>query len=102
MHDAQQRLEAAQPAIEDERQKAAAHSDAAQAAAKGAAAQQVTLLATVGQLDGNLARLVAAAQAAEAQAAYAGFSSLGGLDFHPTGPLSAGPDGATTPPSRPP
>ena len=71
---------------------AAAAAAAAQSKARAAATAQVQLLTSVSHVQGNVATLVAAAQAAEALAAYLRFSSGGGqLDFPTPVPLAAPP-----------
>ena len=94
LHQAEQRLRAAETEIVKEEQqasdaKAAAQAAAAQAqaAAQAATTQQQQLLSTVAQVSGNLAPLVAAARAAQAQAAFSRFSTAGGLDFQPSAAL---------------
>jgi cell wall-associated NlpC family hydrolase len=97
LHQAESRLRATETAIVKEDQQASDANTAAQAAAAQAqaAAQAATngqqqLLLTVSQVGGgNLAKLVAAAQAAEAQAAYTRFSTSGSLDFAPSAVLRA-------------
>jgi cell wall-associated NlpC family hydrolase len=70
--------------------RAAAQSAAAQAqsAAQAAAYQQATLMATLSQAGGNLAQLVAVADAAQVQAAFDKFSTNSSLDFPLLTPLA--------------
>jgi peptidoglycan DL-endopeptidase CwlO len=97
LHQAEQRLRAAEAEIGKEEQQASdaktaaqAAAAQAQAAAQAATTQQQQLLSTVAQVSGNLAPLVAAARAAQAQAAFSRFSTAGLLDFQPSSAL-AGP-----------
>jgi cell wall-associated NlpC family hydrolase len=96
LHQVESRLQATEATIATDEQKAATANSAAQtaaaqaqAAAQAATTQQQQLLLTVAQAGGNLAPLVAAAQAAEAQAAFNRFQTGGGLDFAPPAALPA-------------
>ncbi len=96
LHQAEQRLQATEAAISAEAQQDADANRAAQAAAaqsqaaaQAATVQQQQLLTTVSEVNGTLAPLVAAARAAEAQAAFNRFRASGGLDFAPAGALAA-------------
>lgn len=94
LHRTEQDLQAAETAIGTaERQAAAANTAAqaasaqAQAAAQSATGDQEQLLSVVSQAGGTLAPLVAAAQDAEAQAAFQRFSASDNLDFAPAAAL---------------
>jgi len=101
LHRTEARLEQERDAIVDERHQAAAERDAARSAAgqaklsaEAAAAAQVQLLTTLSKLQGNVATLVAAAQAAESLAAYARFTTGGpttGIDFQTPTPVPGPP-----------
>ena len=103
LHQAQLRLDAAETALVKEAQQASDANAAAQAAAvqaqaaaQAATVQQQQLLNTVNQVSGNLVQLVAAAHAAEAQAAFNRFRAGGGLDFVPPAGLAGPSTQATT------
>lgn len=92
----EQSLQAAENTALSEEQRASqanatavAAANQAQVAAASGTTQQEQLLTTVSQVNGNLAPLVAAAQAAEADSAYQRFSTSGGLQFTPAAPLPA-------------
>ena len=96
LHQAEQQLETTENAIAGEEQQASTAATAAtaaavqaQAAAQAATTQQAQLLGVVGQVGGQLAPLVAAAQDAEAQAAFQRFSTAGNLEFTASAALAA-------------
>ena len=96
LHQAQQQLLAAEAQIVKEEQQASDAKGSAEtaaalahASAQAAATQQQQLLGTVAQVSGNLVPLVAAARAAQAEAAFSRFSTAGGLDFQPSAGLGA-------------
>ncbi len=99
LHVTEAQLGQERDAIAAEQRQAATESRGAQAAsanaqtkAQAAAAAQVRMLGTVSKVQGNVATLVAAAQAAEALAAYRQFSTGGGqLDFQTPVPVAAPP-----------
>jgi cell wall-associated NlpC family hydrolase len=93
-HSALQHLQDAQQQIEQDSQQALAENTAAQAASLQAktallqaADQQSQLVQTVGQVQGDLVALVAAARAQMSQAIYNRLANAGSLDFKPSGPL---------------
>jgi len=95
-HAALQQLQDAQQQIEQDSQQAQAENTAAQAASLQAktavlqaADQQSQLVQTVGQVQGDLIALVAAARAQMAQVSYLRVANAGTLDFKPAGPLPA-------------
>jgi cell wall-associated NlpC family hydrolase/uncharacterized coiled-coil protein SlyX len=95
-HAALQQLQDSQQQIEQDSEQALAENSAAQAASLQAktallqaADQQSQLTQTVGQVQGDLVALVAAARAQMAQVSYVRVANAGTLDFKPSGPLPA-------------